>query len=65
LQQALDFGILIYELDGTPLPEQKGGPFRLIAPGLGDLCANVKGVNRIEVTKGVGKDTRPSIRTQC
>ena len=60
LQQALDFGVLIYDLDGTPLPDQKGGPFRLVTPGLGDLCANVKGVGRIEITKGLGKDTRPS-----
>ncbi len=65
LQQARDFGILLYDVDGEAIPDQKGGPFRLIAPGLGDLCANVKGVNRIEVTKGAGKDTRPSIRTQC
>jgi 2-dehydropantoate 2-reductase len=62
LQQARDYGILVYEADSGPLPEQKGGPFRLIAPGLGDLCANVKGVGRIEVTKGPGHDTRPSNR---
>ena len=49
LQQAKDFGLLLYELDGEPLPDGKGGPFRLITPGLGDLCANVKGVRRIEV----------------
>lgn len=65
LEQAREFGILLYDMDGEAIPDQKGGPFRLIAPGLGDLCAHVKGVNRIEVTKGVGKDTRPSIRTQC
>jgi 2-dehydropantoate 2-reductase len=62
MQQARDYGILIYELDGEPLPEQKGGPFRLVAPGLGDLCANVKGVVRIELTTGPGKDTRPSLK---
>ncbi len=62
LQQAKDFGLLLYELDGEPLPEGKGGPFRLITPGLGDLCANVKGVGRIEVRVGSGKDTRPSER---
>jgi len=62
LQQARDYGILVYETASGPLPEQKGGPFRLIAPGLGDLCANVKGVSRIEVTKGPGHDTRPSNR---
>ena len=62
LQQAKDFGLLLYEIDGEPLPEGKGGPFRLITPGLGDLCANVKGVGRIEVRIGTGKDTRPSER---
>ncbi len=62
LQQANEFGILVYELDGETLPPEKGGPFRLITPGLGDLCANVKGVTRVEVTKGVGADTRPSLR---
>jgi len=60
LEQARDYGILIYELDGAPLPLQNGGPFRLITPGLGDLCANVKQVARMEMTKDLGKDTRPS-----
>jgi len=62
LQQARDFGLLVYELDGEPLPDGRGGPFRLITPGLGDLCANVKGVGRIEITKGPGRDTR---QTTC
>jgi 2-dehydropantoate 2-reductase len=62
LQQAKDFGLLLYELDGEPLPDGKGGPFRLITPGLGDLCANVKGVGWIEVRVGSGRDTRPSER---
>ncbi|MBI3603528.1 MAG: 2-dehydropantoate 2-reductase [Nitrospirae bacterium] len=62
-QQAEDYGILVYQLDGAPLPEQKGGPFRLITPGLGDLCANVKSVGRIELTIGSGRDTRPSTKT--
>lgn len=62
LAQAKEFGLLVYELDGGPLPEGKGGPFRLMTPGLGDLCANVKGVARIEVTRGAGKDTRPSMK---
>jgi 2-dehydropantoate 2-reductase len=60
LQQAMEHGILVYELDGQSLPDQQGGPFRLVAPGLGDLCANVKGVSRIEFTHGRGRDTRPS-----
>jgi 2-dehydropantoate 2-reductase len=62
LEQVRDHGVLIYELDGVPLPDTKGGPFRLITPGLGDLCANVKGVARIEITKGPGRDTR---QTTC
>ena len=62
LQQAREYGVLVFELDGAPLPDAKGGPFRLITPGLGDLCANVKGVGRIEITKGPGRDTR---QTTC
>ncbi len=58
LQQAKEFGILLYEYNDGPFPEEKGGPYRLVTPGLGDLCANVKGVVRIELTKGKGKDTR-------
>ena len=65
LAQALEWGVLLYEVDEEPLPESKGGPFRLVTPGLGDLCANVKGVARIEVTIGTGTDTRPSARTNC
>jgi 2-dehydropantoate 2-reductase len=67
LQQAREFGLLLYELNDQPLPEGKGGPFRLITPGLGDLCANVKGVGRIEVRVGSGKDIRPPVeeRTHC
>ncbi|MFO0707271.1 MAG: 2-dehydropantoate 2-reductase [Nitrospira sp.] len=67
LKQACDFGLLLYELNGQPLPDGKGGPYRLVTPGLGDLCANVKGVGRIEVRIGNGKDTRPPAeeRTHC
>ena len=60
LQQAREHGVLVYELDGAALPDSKGGPFRLVTPGLGDLCANVKGVARIELTIGTGTDTRPT-----
>jgi len=60
LSQAIEYGIVVYQIDGQAVPANKGGPFRLITPGLGDLCANVKGVSRIEVRRGPGKDTRHS-----
>ncbi|BFU91708.1 MAG: hypothetical protein NTAFB01_28950 [Nitrospira sp.] len=62
LEQAREHGVLVYELDGAALPDAKGGPFRLITPGLDDLCANVKNVARIEISKGPGRDTR---QTTC
>ena len=59
IKQAKYFGVLVYELDGTPFPKARGGPFRLVTPGLGDLCANVKQVGRIIFSKGLASDTRP------
>ncbi len=59
IEQAKKFGILVYEQDGELFPIDRGGPFRLVAPGLGDLCANVKQVTRIVFSKGAGRDTRP------
>jgi 2-dehydropantoate 2-reductase len=49
LREAADHGILVYQLDEHPLPPHQGGPYRLITPGLGNACANVKGVGRIEL----------------
>ena len=63
LSQAKKFGILVYGVDGGPLPFEKGGPFRLVTPGLGDLCANVKNVGQIKISAGPGKDTRPEDRS--
>ena len=67
LAQARDYGLLLYEVNGGPVPAGMGGPYRLFTPGMGDLCANVKAVGRIEITVGAGKDTRPPIeeRTHC
>jgi 2-dehydropantoate 2-reductase len=58
LDEAAGTGLLIYARDGRPLTAEEGGPYRFIAPGLNDRCANVKGVARIEFTIGPGKDTR-------
>ena len=62
LEQAQHYGIVIYELDGLPIAFEQGGPFRLTTPGLGDLCANVKHLDRMEITHGPGRDTRPSMK---
>jgi len=46
-------GVLVHSLDGAPLPEKQGGPFRLLIPESASAapvsCANVKGVAKIAV----------------
>jgi G3E family GTPase len=46
-------GLLLHSLAGEPLPEQQGGPFRLLIPESASAepvsCANVKGVAKIVV----------------
>jgi DMSO/TMAO reductase YedYZ molybdopterin-dependent catalytic subunit len=58
--------ILIYRLDGQPLPVSAGGPVRFFIPDFAachvaevDECANVKFVDRIELTTDRGFDNRP------
>jgi DMSO/TMAO reductase YedYZ molybdopterin-dependent catalytic subunit len=58
--------ILIYRLDGAPLPASAGGPVRFFIPDFAachtsevDECANVKFVDRIEFTAQRGADNRP------
>lgn len=64
LDDILD-AILVYQLDGEPLPEQFGGPIRFLIPdaaachsGGADTCANVKFLGRIELTSGKVEDSR-------
>jgi DMSO/TMAO reductase YedYZ molybdopterin-dependent catalytic subunit len=59
-------GIVVYRLDGSPLPVRNGGPIRFLIKDPAachtdelDDCANVKFVDRIELTAGKGLDTRP------
>lgn len=66
LEPVRDQGFLIYRLDGRPLSQQSGGPFRFLIPDSAachtdeiDECANVKFVDRIELTPGKGFDNRP------
>ena len=66
LAAIVDEAVVIYQLDGAPYPEAKGGPFRFLIKNPAvchtdelDDCANVKFVDRIELTAGRGRDTRP------
>jgi DMSO/TMAO reductase YedYZ molybdopterin-dependent catalytic subunit len=58
--------IVIYRLGDGPLPEKAGGPVRFFIPDFAachtdeiDECANVKFVDRIELTAERGQDNRP------
>jgi len=49
--EVLSQGVLLHSMDGVPLPEGKGGPFRLLIPDDASpepiACANVKGVAKV------------------
>ena len=58
-------GFLVFELNGEPLPERLGGPFRFFlvdsvecGTAEADHCANVKQIVRIEWSAERGPDTR-------
>jgi 2-dehydropantoate 2-reductase len=60
-------GILVYNVAGQPMTAEQGGPFRFLIKDPAachtdelDDCANVKFVDRIELTAGPGRDTRPT-----
>ena len=67
LAAVADEALLLYALDGGPLPEQKGGPVRFLIPNPAacgtaeiDTCANVKYLNSIHLGAERGRDVRPS-----
>ncbi len=66
LAAVADRALVIYRLDGQPLPAKAGGPVRFFIPDFAachtheiDECANVKFVDRIEFTADKGHDNRP------
>ena len=67
LAAVADQALLLYALDGHPLPEEKGGPVRFLIPNPAacgtaevDTCANVKWLNSIHLSAERGRDVRPS-----
>ncbi|REK18224.1 MAG: hypothetical protein DWQ37_04875 [Planctomycetota bacterium] len=71
LEAVQDRAMLIYRLEGGPLPEKAGGPVRFYIPDFAachtaevDECANVKFVDRIELTAERGHDNRPQDEKQ-
>jgi DMSO/TMAO reductase YedYZ molybdopterin-dependent catalytic subunit len=66
LEAVRERAILIYRLDGQELPSSAGGPVRFFIPDFAachtseiDECANVKFVDRIELSADRGHDNRP------
>ena len=66
LDAVAEKALVIYRLDGQPLPEKAGGPVRFFIPDFAachtqeiDECANVKFVDRLELTATKGFDNRP------
>ena len=58
-------GIVVFEIDGQALETKHGGPYRFVIANAAacktdelDDCANVKFLDRIELTAGKGRDTR-------
>ena len=66
LDAVADHAVILYTLDGEPLPAKLGGPLRFLIPDVAacqtaevDSCASVKYLRRIVISAERGKDTRP------
>jgi len=66
LEAVRERAIVLYRLAEGPLPQKAGGPFRFFIPDFAachthdvDECANVKFVDRIELSRERGHDNRP------
>lgn len=57
IESALASGLVLYELDGAPLPEQYGGPFRLLFTDATDCSVNLKALGSIDVVRDPGSHT--------
>lgn len=59
LAEARASAVLAHRLDGAPLPDDRGGPLRLLVPTSENLCLSVKRVTRIELLTEAAPDTVP------
>jgi DMSO/TMAO reductase YedYZ molybdopterin-dependent catalytic subunit len=59
LDEARRAAVLAHRLDGAPLPEDKGGPARLLVPTSKNACMSVKRVVRVELLTQAAPDTVP------
>ena len=56
--EVAELGIVVYELDGAPIPSELGGPFRFVLPGFHDEARDVADVACLELSRRPGLDTR-------
>lgn len=66
LEAVREEALVVYQVGGAPMTAEAGGPFRFLIKNPAachtdalDECANVKYLDRIELTAGMGRDTRP------
>lgn len=66
LDRVKENGVVIYAINGKPIPREKGGPFRFIIPNAAacqsdeiDECVNVKFLEEIVLSEEKLRDTRP------
>ena len=60
LEELAAKGVVVYGLGADSLPEERGGPFRILVPDGRTLCWNVKGVGEMRVTACPEPDSVPA-----
>ena len=58
LEELAAKGVVVYGLGADSLPQERGGPFRILVPEGRTLCWNVKGVGEMRVTACPEPDRR-------
>ena len=60
LEELAAKGVVVYGLGADSLPQERGGPFRILVPEGRTLCWNVKGVGEMRVTACPEPDNVPA-----